>query len=128
MQESGATKEWPVKNILLIILIALAIGIGGYLLVSRGTLTSYFLAHLGALGILGLFGWVTGLIAVKKGRHFYSAFLLTSMLSILSGVSVVLIVGDSVTCGGSISLATAVIILAIISFFKKKNQFTTEAD
>ncbi|NIS15719.1 MAG: hypothetical protein GWO41_05510 [candidate division Zixibacteria bacterium] len=128
MVKTRTAKEWPVKSMLLFLLIILTAGFGGYLLMSRETLTSYVLAHLGALGALGLFGWVAGFIAMKKGRHFYSVFLLTSMLSILSGVFVVLIVGDSVTCGGSISLATAVIILAVIAFLKKKKQFITEAD
>ena len=130
MQKSDIAKTWPANNskgILLFFLIILVAGFGGYLLVSRGTLTSYLLAHLGALGVLGLFGLIAGLIAKKKGRHFYSAFLLTSMLPVFSGVGVVLIAGDSVTCGGSISLATAVLILIAIVLFKKKQNHITKA-
>lgn len=122
MKESGDKKKKPVISVMSLLTLsttAFLIGFGSYLLIPRGSPASYIPAHLGALGAIGLLGWIAGFIAVKKGRHFYSVFLLTCILSILSGLSVVLIAGDSVSCGGSISLATAVTNLTAIAFFKK---------
>ena len=131
MQNSEvANKGWFADNrrcLLSVSILAFGFGLVGYLLIPRGLLTSYILAHLGALGVLGLFGCAGGFIAMKKGRSFYSAFLFTGMLPILLGGIAVLCAGDPIACGGSISLATAILILAVILFLKKR-QLMAEVD
>ncbi|MEZ5357490.1 MAG: hypothetical protein R3F48_01575 [Candidatus Zixiibacteriota bacterium] len=89
-------------------------------MVSRNAIALYVLAHVGALGAIGLFAWGAGLVAGNKGRGFYPVFILACLLPIIAGICAVLLTGDSVTCGGSISLATAVLTLALITFIRKK--------
>ena len=109
--KDGMSIEYA-NYILLLSFITFGVGLAGYLLVPRGSLVSYVLAHAGALGLLGLFGWVAGSIALKKRRGFYVAFFLSSAVPISLGVVAVVIAANSVTCGGSISLAVAVLMTA----------------
>ena len=106
-------------HVLLLSIFVFGFGLVGYLLFQRGTATSYIFAHLGALGILAILGWVVGYIAVQKRRKFYTAFLLATLVPIFFGGIAVLFNSDSVTCGGSICLATSVAILIVIPFLKK---------
>jgi hypothetical protein len=76
-------------------------------------------AHLGAFGIVGLLGCCTGLIAMKKGYGYWKAFLIGMFSPIFLGIGAVLLF-QPVSCGGSVSLAVAIIILVTYSLLKRK--------
>ena len=116
-----------VKWILILSLIILIIGCVGYFSLPRGLSIFYIFAHLGALGLLGLIGGAAGILAIKKRRSFWVAFFLGSLLPIFSGIIAVIMAGDSVSCGGSISLAVAVLVAASYLFSKKKIPTISEA-
>ena len=108
------------KWVLILSVVILVIGLTGYLLLPSGFLLTYAFAHLGALGLLGLFGGAAGFLAIKKRRSFWIAFSLVSLLPIFSGIIAVAIAGDSITCGGSFSLAIAVLMTATYAPSRKK--------
>jgi hypothetical protein len=105
-------------------LVILIIGCIGYFGLPRGTLIFYIFAHLGALGLLGLIGGAAGILARRKGRSYSTAFFLGSVLPVAAGlVAVVLfavLVGGRISCGGSVSLATALIVVASYSLMSRK--------
>jgi hypothetical protein len=101
----------------------LTLGCIGYFLSPRGILIFYVFAHIGALGLLGLIGSAVGVIAKKKGRGYLTALALGSLLPLASGViavAAVAMVRDQVYCGGSVSLAVAVLVTLVYLFAGKK--------
>jgi uncharacterized membrane protein len=108
------------KRVLLISLGILIVGCIGYFILSRGTLMFYLLAHLGALGLLGLVGGALGILARKKHRGYWAAFLLGSFLPIALGIMAVVYSGGQFTCGGSVSIAAAILIFVVYLLAKKK--------
>ena len=109
---------------LLISLGILIIGAVGYFSLSRDSWAFYAFAHLGALGVMGIFGSIAGLLAKKKNRNYLKAFLLGSLLPFFCGVAAVLIffwgVDGRLYCGGSVSLAAAVLIVIGYVLSRKK--------
>ena len=79
--------------------------------------------HLGALGITGLFAYITAYIAARKGYNFQKVFLFTFFLPIILGIITVIIVSfftDFIYCGGGVVLAVSIVLVLIYSFLKKK--------
>jgi lipopolysaccharide export LptBFGC system permease protein LptF len=74
-------------------------------------------AHLGGLSIMGLLGCSAGTIAKKKGYGYWKAVLLVLFLPIILGIIAVSLFRP-ISCGGSISLAVAVLIVIIYSLVK----------
>lgn len=104
--------ETPLERRLLMVALGLLIvGLIGYFAVPRGPLVFYVFAHVGALGLMMLIGAGVGVLARKKGRVYLTGFLLASALPIAAGLIAVAIVAPPVYCGGSVSLAAAVLVL-----------------
>jgi hypothetical protein len=128
MQEHGVIRNHPEvsceKRVLLAALALLITGTVGYFMLPRGVWIFYFFAHLGALGVLGLFGCATGALARKKGRGYWRAFTLGFALPVATGVAAVLLYrledGERLYCGGSISLLVAMLMVVFYLFAKKK--------
>ncbi len=103
------------RTTFLVSLCLLAIGTIGYFSLHRDQWLFYVASHLGALGVMGLFGSVAGLIARRKRRSFVTAFLLGSLLPIVLGLASVLalLLGEDghLYCGGSVCLAIALLVM-----------------
>jgi hypothetical protein len=102
----------------------LAVGLIGYFILSRDLWVFYFFAHLGALGVMGLSGSGAGALAQRKSRSFWRAFALGAILPIIAGIVAVLIflwgVNGRLYCGGSVSLATAVLVALLYLLVSKR--------
>ena len=105
--------------IFLLFLGLLIIGVIGYFALRNLGINNVF-AHIGGLGIVGLLGSLAGIIAKKKGYGYWKAFLFGLFLPILVGVIAVLL-PQTFSCGGSPSLAAALLIIIIYSLIKRKN-------
>jgi hypothetical protein len=118
-------------NILFLSLGLLIIGTAGYFLSPRGLPLFYVFAHLGALGVMGLFGSLAGVLARKKHRDYWLAFSFGALLPIITGGVAVLIFWlgkeGQLYCGGSISLAVAVLIVVFYLLIKNKSQSQTKS-
>ncbi len=103
----------------------LIVGSTGYLSLRGESRIYYVFAHLGALGVIGLLAHATGLLAKKKRRSFWRAFFLAALFPIIAGIAAVLIflLGEEgqLYCGGSVSLAVAVLIVVFYLLAKKKS-------
>ena len=108
----------------LISLSLLIIGCIGYFSLHPDSWLFYVFAHLGALGVLGLLAGVAGFVAKKKQRSYWKAFLLVTVLSIVSGLVAVLLffAGEEgqLYCGGTVSLAVANVLIILYLLTKKK--------
>ena len=107
------------SRILLLFLGLLIIGVIGYLALRNIWIGSIF-AHVGGLGIIGLLGGLTGIIAKKKGYGYRKAFLLGLIIPIFSGIIAVL-PDEAFSCGGSPSLGVALLIVIIYSLIKRSD-------
>lgn len=83
IQRTGMSGQTTV----LIIAIGLLIAGTGGLFVFRGWVLGYILAHLGAVGLTGIIAGVTGLIARKKGFHYWKTFVLSLGLPLVLGLA-----------------------------------------
>ena len=108
------------KGVLLASLIVLIIGVVGYFSLPRGTISMYVFAHIGALGLLGLIGGGVGALAQKKGRSYTTALLLGGALPIAVGLIAVAMVRGQTPCGGSVSLAVALLVAVAYVSAKKR--------
>lgn len=118
-RKAGSRAKWALLSSLIILII----GCIGYFSLPRGLLIFYIFAHLGALGLLGLIGGAAGILARKKGRSYSTAFILGSLLPIAAGIVAVVIVvisGGQISCGGSVSLAVAFLIVVLYMLINKK--------
>ena len=106
------------RRILVLCLLVLIISITGFL-ASDNQWIDYIFAHLGGVSIVGLLGCCAGVIARKKGYGYWNAFLLGSFLPIILGFIAVLLFQPT-SCGGSVSLAVAVLIVIIFSLLKPR--------
>ena len=124
-EKQNILKRKPVNNIpldskvQLLFLGLLIIGVIGYFALRNLGINNVF-AHIGGLGIIGLLGSLAGIIAKKKGYGYWKAFLFGLFLPILMGVIAVLL-PQTFSCGGSPSLAAALLIIIIYSLIKRKN-------
>jgi hypothetical protein len=106
------------SRMLLLSYALLVIGGVGYFTL-RGHWSFYLFAHLGALGVIGLLATAAAAIAGRRGHDKGKAWLLAFLLPIITGLIAVAgfrFLGRAgiFYCGGSVSLAVAV--LAIISY------------
>jgi hypothetical protein len=108
----------------------LALGAAGYFLTERGLPVFYISAHMGALGLLGLFGSLAGVLANKKRHNYWVAFWLGTLLPLLAGwigVLVFLLGKDKqFYCGGSVSLVVAFLIIFFYLLVKKASDRSSE--
>ena len=87
---------------------------------------SFVLYHIGGLGASSLLACIAGAIAAKKGHSYLRAFTLALSLPILLGVIAAYLVtpetdgGRPAACGGSVSLAVALIFIVAWTFVKRK--------
>lgn len=106
------------KKIFVLSIITLIVGLIGYFIFCNHW-TRYIFAHIGALGIIGLFACLAGLIAEKKGLNYKKAVLLGFFPSIFLGIIADYLVepprenGLPSSCGGVVSLGIAIIVVVI---------------
>jgi cell shape-determining protein MreD len=114
-----------VKKTFVLSIITLIVGLIGYFIFWNHW-TRYIFTHIGALGIIGLFACLTGLIAEKKGLNYRKAVLLGFFPSILLGIIADYLIdpprenGLPSSCGGVVSLSVAIIIVIIYLMTKKR--------
>ena len=123
-EKEGRNAALRTSWVLLSSLFILIIGCIGYFSLPHGLTIFYIFAHLGAVGLLGLIGGAVGILARKKGRAYSTAFFLGSLLPIITGLVAVVIfilVRGHLYCGGSVSLAVAVLVLLIYALTGKKS-------
>ena len=112
------------KRMLLISISLFITGSIGYFSINRDLWVFYLFAHTGALGVLGLFGSLAGTLARRKFRGFWTAFSLGCLLPIISGIVAVLIfrigVDGHLYCGGSVSLAVALLVIVFYTLVRNK--------
>lgn len=106
-------------RILLLFLGLLIIGVIGYFALRNLWIGSIF-AHVGGLGVMGILGGLTGIIAKNKGYGYWKAFLPELILPILLGVIAVLLI-PTFSCGGSPSLGVALLIVIVYSLIKRRD-------
>ena len=106
------------RNILLLFIVLFIVGIIGYFSTESHWIEFTF-AHLGGLGIVGVLGSFTGLIAMKKGFIYFKAFSLSLILPILFG-SILVFLFKPIPCGGSVSLAVSVLAVLYYSIAKRR--------
>ena len=104
---------------------------GGYAL--RDGWVSFTLYHIGGLGAVSLLACVTGTIANKKGYGYWRAFSYALSLPILLGVIGAYLVppgdgGRPAACGGSVSLAVALIFIVAWAFVKRRRSLTVASE
>jgi len=117
--------ETPGANrMFLLSLGCLIVGSVGYFTLQRDVWVFYLFAHCGALGVMGLFGVAAGALATKKGRDYWPAFYLGSLLPIVSGMVAVLLLlsGEQgrLYCGGSVSLLVAALVILVYSLARTR--------
>jgi hypothetical protein len=120
----GPTSGRPARWTLLLSLGLLVVGAAGYFALERGTWTFYALAHVGALGAIGLLATSAAVLAKVKRRDYWRAFSLTTALSIISGALAVLVflLGEdgALYCGGSVCLGVAIVMIAVYSLLPRR--------
>jgi hypothetical protein len=92
----------------------LSVGAIGYLSLPRGFWGFYFFAHLGALGVVALFGCAAGFLARRRRRGFWTAFGLASLVPIGTGAIAVLafwVTRGHLYCGAAVTLPVALLVV-----------------
>ena len=117
--------NYPDKKLFSIFIIFFLIGIIGFAVLGF-KISGYIFAHIGALGLLGLFGVGAAYYADKKGYNKNIAFNLGFSLAILAGLiesTLFVLFGDNkqFICGGAASLILALIVFLIYLLLKQKN-------
>lgn len=93
----------------------------------RGTWLGLIFGHLAGLSIMGFYGGLTEVIAVKKGYKYFFGFKIGLIIPIVFGIiSAFILVPYGkrnlfITCGGWTALGSGLIIVIIFLFIKKKN-------
>jgi FtsH-binding integral membrane protein len=111
----------PERRLLLTAAGAILVGFFGFMIVGHGT-EGYVFAHVGGVGLLSLFGSLSGYLAKKKGYNFGRAYVLGFVFPVIIGIIAVVVVhltGGS-GCGGIISLALALAAVAIYSLLRSR--------
>lgn len=95
------------RNVPLIFLLLLIVSIVGYFYTDSHWVEFIF-AHLGGLFIIGLMGYFSGFIAMKKGYRSRNALLIGIIYPIVFGF-IAAFLFEPISCGGSVSLGVAVL-------------------
>jgi energy-coupling factor transporter transmembrane protein EcfT len=102
----------------------LIVGSTGYFSLHRDSWIFYVFAHMGALGVIGLLACAAGVVARMKRRNYWRAFIIVTLLPIISGLVAVLIflMGEEghLYCGGVVSLAVSILLIVFYLLLKKK--------
>ena len=122
-QKESGTGIRMEKRILLIFLATLIICTVCYLSIDEQWV-EYVFAHLGGLSIIGLFGCFAGAISKKKGYDYWKAFLIVFFLPMIIGTIAVFLFRP-IPCGGSVSLAVAILLVIIYSLVKRSDGIKT---
>jgi hypothetical protein len=80
--------------------------------------TDFIFGHLGGLGIVGILGGFTAIIASRKGYSYWNVFLFGFIYPIIFGVFFAFVIYP-LSCGGSVSIAVALLIVIFYSLVKK---------
>ena len=113
------------KKIFTLSIITLIIGLIGYFTFWNHWIR-YIFTHVGALGIIGFFACLAGVIAKKKKFNYRKAVLLGFFPSIFLGVIADYLIdlprenGLPSSCGGVVSLCVAIIVVIIYLLVKKR--------
>ncbi len=109
------------SRMLLIAIGVIILGFLGYVF-SGHSPAGYFFSHAGGLGILGLFGSLSGHLARKKGYGYWPAyfwgFAFPAAIGIISVVVVHSLGGGG--CGGIVSIAAAMVVIVVYALVKRR--------
>jgi len=111
------------KRILLLFFVTLIISTISYFSLDKHWL-EYIFAHLGGLSIIGLLGCFAGALSEKKGYGYWKAFFLALFLPIFLG-TIAVFPFRPISCGGSVSIIVAIIIVTIYHFIKRSDEVKT---
>ena len=95
---------------------------------------SFVLYHIGGLGAVGLLACVSAIIAKNKGYGYWRAWLIALLLPVFLGLIVAYLVppvdheSRPAACGGSVSLASALIFVAIWAFMRRRRRVAELSD
>ena len=115
------------RNTLEYSIAGLFIGAGGYFL-SGDLWFKYVFVHIGALGLIGLFAYLIGIIAKKKNLDFKRAVITGIVLPVIFGIVFDYLLdapqsnGLPSSCGGIVSLSVIFTIIIIYLLKRKKEQ------
>lgn len=122
--ESKSDKDAKERMIFIFSSVFFIVGTIGYFLINRDYWLFYLFAHLGAFGIMGIFGCLAGFLAKKKKRGYWTAFMLGSLLPIVLGILAVLFFyvkqDGKLYCGGAVSLLIAILVIMSYSLIRTK--------
>ena len=119
------------SKIILISTITLIFGLIGYFVFSNHWIR-YIFAHVGALGIIGLFAWLAGTIAARKGLNDKRAVIIGFFPPVIIGIIAVYLVDPPKegvmpsSCGGIVSLAVALSVVIIYLAIKERKKIQQE--
>jgi len=128
LQPTAITRASGSRIALPLSLGVLSVGAAGYLSLPRGSWAFYFLAHLGALGVVALFGCAAGFLARRRRRSFTTAFGLASLVAISAGAIAVLafwIERGHLYCGAAVTLPVALLTVVVYALLPPAAQRST---
>jgi hypothetical protein len=105
---------------------------GGYAL--REGWPSFVLYHMGGLGAVGLLACASAAIARHKGYNYWRAWSLAVILPAVLGLIAAYLVppgeyeGRPAACGGSVSLALGLILVAVWALARQRRRETVLSD
>lgn len=107
------------RRIILLAIVAITLGSLGFLISGRSP-EGYLFAHVGGLGILSLFGSLSGYLARKKGYRFGKAYFWGFVFPAIAGIVAVGIIhlAGGGGCGGIVSLAVALAVVIVYAVIK----------
>ena len=121
----SATQTGTKKKLFLFSLIMLTFGSMGYFTFGDHWMR-YFFAHLGALGVIGLFSCLAGSIAARKGFSYKRAVLSGFFSPIILGIIAAYLIDPPKkewvpsVCGGAVSLGVALMVVIIYFALKER--------
>jgi hypothetical protein len=113
------------SKIIIVSTTALIIGLMGYFVFLNHWI-KYIFAHVGALGVIGLFAWIARTIAARKGLNEIRALIIGFFPPVIFGIIAVYLVDPPKeglipsSCGGIVSLGIALIVVIIYLAAKKR--------
>ena len=124
VQSKETTKDFiSRKKVLLVIFTGcLLISVLGHFVIDNHSII-IITNHLGGLGIIGLFAYLTRFIAKRKGYNYIKAFKLSFFLPIIIGFLAAIIISFKIHffyCGGGVSLLISFLLVIIVLIMKRK--------